>query len=399
MKPHLSRRIGYLSALLIGTLLLPTGNALAEPDEEKEDRRAWTDMRYAVTRAELKKIYAMPPIVMAADFSFKVIVPPGGKLFDPFDFHVVDPNTILASDDGKSGYIWKVKTNGTVTPLSSPKRWAPYTFDVAPPSFGKFAGQIYAVGFNEPEKAGGWDLPNAVTRIDPKTGNDTLICYLPINQDKEPGAGSFFARFGPEGSPFAGKLWITTASNHTIYQVTPDGKCAPFIVVDLAKQGSPRGINFTKDGQSMLVGATAPASDNRAKTGAGGAKIWRMSPAGVFADQPLVSGLHEPGPMAFAPEGFGTYGGELFITDAGDWNNDIGIVQSPNIGPTDTVNNDGRVFRVTKDGKVELVASGLRNPVALAFSGKSLLVGDINGDFHVGYQKFPDGFIVAIAPR
>lgn len=399
MKLHRVRFFGLFCALLVSNLLLASSTASAEQDEGKEDRRAWTDVRYAITRAELKKIFAMPPIVMAPDFSFKVMVPPGNKLFDPFDFHVVDATTILASDDGKSGYIWKVKSDGRVTPMSSPKRYAPYTFDIAPPSFGKFAGQIYAVGFNEPEKAGGWDLPNAVTRIDLKTGKDTLICYLPLNQSKEPGAGAFFARFGPEGSPFAGKLWITTASNHTIYQVTPDNKCAPFVTIDLAKQGSPRGISFTPDGQAMLVGSASPAADNRAKTAVGGGRIWLMSPAGVFAEKPMVSGLHEPGPMAFAPEGFGKYGGELFITDAGDWDNDIGIAQSPNMGPTDTVNNDGRLFRVTKAGQLELVASALRNPVALAFSGKSLLVGDINGDFHIGYQKFPDGFIVAIAAR
>jgi hypothetical protein len=67
MKLHRVRTIGLLSALLISNLLLTASNAAAErEDAERGDRRAWTDVRYAVTRAELKKIFAMPPITMAA---------------------------------------------------------------------------------------------------------------------------------------------------------------------------------------------------------------------------------------------------------------------------------------------------------------------------------------------
>ena len=60
---------------------------------------------------------------------------------------------------------------------------------------------------------------------------------------------------------------------------------------------------------------------------------------------------------------------------------------------------DGRVYRVTKTGTLEPVASGLANPVGVAFVGGSLLVSDINGDFHVGTQKFPDGFMVSIKAK
>ena len=46
-------------------------------------------------------------------------------------------------------------------------------------------------------------------------------------------------------------MWVTTASNHTIYQITPDGNCAPFKTIDIARYGSPRGIAFTPDGKNL----------------------------------------------------------------------------------------------------------------------------------------------------
>ena len=52
----------------------------------------------------------------------------------------------------------------------------------------------------------------------------------------------------------------------------------------------------------------------------------RVSLDGSIAESPYVSGLHEPGAMAFAPDGFGEFGGDLFISDAGSWDNDIPAV-------------------------------------------------------------------------
>ncbi len=382
-------------ALASAVALQPTTSARAEEKRTAE----WTDMSYAVTRADYEKLFSVPPFRTSEAFDARVIVRPGNKMFDPFDLHVIDGKTLLASDDGKAGYIWRVSLSGEVEAISSPKRYAPYTFDIAPPSFGEFQGQIYAAGFNEPERAGGWDLPNAVTRIDPATGKDTLICYLPDNAHGEPGAGAFFARFGPEGGPWGGRMWITTASNHTIYQITPDGRCAPFKTIDITRYGSPRGIAFTPDGKTMLLGATRPDARNRAETAEGGAKIWRMSADGGIDDTPFATGLHEPGPMAIAPPEFGRYAGDIFLTDAGDWDNDVGIMQTPNIGPNIPVTDDGKVYHIGRDGKAEVIASGLRNPVGIALIGSTLLIGDINGDFHIGFQKIPDGFVVAITPR
>ncbi len=92
------------------------------------------------------------------------------------------------------------------------------------------------------------------------------MCYLPENADGEPGAGSFFARFGPEGSSYAGKLYITAASNHTIYTVSPNDDCTSLAIIDSQKRGSSRGISLTPDGQGILIGAAVQSPENPAIT-------------------------------------------------------------------------------------------------------------------------------------
>jgi hypothetical protein len=389
----LARFAILLSALL--ALVVPAANSAEGDRSAVNGTEQWVALPYMVTKAERDLLFASPAITTAPGFRASILVPPG-KVYDPFDLFVLDSKTMLVADDGADGHIWKITAGGHVESLAAPTRYAPYTFDVAPASFGKFHGQIYALAFNEPNAAGGWELPDAIVRIDPATGRDSLVCYLPDNANHEKGAGGFFVRFGPENSPFAGKLWITTASNHSIYQVTPDDGCKVVETIDLDKWGSPRGIAFTPDGKVMLLGSVTPSPANRAKTVDGGGRILQMHPDGTIDDKPFAIGLTEPGAMAFAPSGFGHFGGELFVAEVGKWDNDIGITQEPNKGPFAQVHSDGLVYRVTRNGKLAMVASGLRNPVGVGFMGDTLIVTDINGDFHEGYQKFPDGFVVSI---
>ncbi len=388
-----------LALSMLGLLTLVSPAAKAQSDRPAaNDTERWVSMPYMITKAERDQLFAPPAITTEHDFTASILVPPG-KVFDPFDLFVLDGKTMLVADDAADGHIWKITTDGQVESFAAPARYAPYTLDVAPASFGKYRGQIYALAFNEPNAAGGWELADAIVRIDPVTGRDSLVCYLPDNANHEKGAGGFFVRFGPENSPFAGKLWITTASNHSIYTVTPDDACKFVETIDLDKWGSPRGIAFTPDGNRMLLGSVTPSPANRAKTVERGGRILRVRPDGTIEQKPFATGLTEPGAMAFAPSGFGHFGGKLFVAEVGKWDNDIGITQEPNKGPFAEVHSDGAVYRVTGEGTLAKVASGLRNPVGVGFIGDTLIVTDINGDFHEGYQKFPDGFIVAIKAR
>ena len=377
-----SLRIRTLSGVL-AALCWCTNAAAESPATER-----WVELPLSVSQKTLDKVMAVPQLKLSPGLRARVLVGTGRELFDPFDLHVVDEQRLWVADDARSGAVYEVSIEGKVKRIADIHKHSPYAIDVAPASFGKWAGQIYAVAFAEPEKRGGWELPNAITRIDPATGQDSVVCYLPKNAAGIAGSGGFFARFGPENSPFAGKLWITAASNHTIYTITADYKCAAFKILDLDTEGSPRGLGFAPDGQSLLLGVAAPLPANRNKTTQGGGRVLRMSVDGSIAAAPLVTGLHEPGALAYAPAGFGKFGGELFISDAGEWNNDVEA--------TEPISRDGMLYRVTTAGKLEIVASGLANPVGLGFMGGALVISDINGDFHVGTQKFADGFMYLI---
>ena len=92
--------------------------------------------------------------------------------------------------------------------------------------------------------------------------------------------------------------------------------------------------------------------------------------------------------MSYAPAGFGTYGGQLFVAD----------LSGANIQMTQATETDGRVCRVDAAGDVQLVASGFHNPVGLHFVEGALWLTDINGDFIAGRREFSEGFVVELSP-
>lgn len=344
----------------------------------------------------LNRLLATPTIQTAPGFTATVLVAPG-SFYDPFDLHARG-TTLWVSDDGKeegdkSGRILTVDAKGQVAVMVGlGKILAPIALDVAPPSFGTSSGHIFTVAFARPDAEAGFLVPNVIQRINPTTGDVSNVCTLPENKAGQPGAGGFFVRFGPEGSPFAGKLFVTAATNQTLYHVTPDGVCAPFVSIDMQRWGYPTGLTFSPDGKTMLVGTARPASGDPAgppKSGAG--TIVRVSPDGVVANEPFVTGLDQPCGMIFAPQGFGAYGGQLIVADSGDFNSPVPMTQN--------VKRDGRLYRVTPAGELSLIASGFANPTGVAFTGNRLLVSDINGDFHVGQRELPDGFIMAITAQ
>src|ERR1700724_2702808 len=137
------------SVSVVGHGSLAEGAEKDRPSSDK-DAEQWVPLPYMVTKGDLERLFAVPPIRTEQGFAFSVLVPPGHQLYDPFDVYIMDKKTFLVADDGASGHIWKVTTDVVVTSLAAPARYSPYTLDVAPPSFGKFTGQIYALAFNEP---------------------------------------------------------------------------------------------------------------------------------------------------------------------------------------------------------------------------------------------------------
>lgn len=342
---------------------------------------------------ELKKLVdriLKPPTIQAeSGFTAKVLIPPG-HLYDPL-WMLPQEGAVWLNDDGgeekgKGSRLLSLDPQGKISVLAGVGKLLPVTgFDIAPKGFGDFAGQIFTLAQAESGTAG-VTKNHVIQRVDPQQDyTASVVCTLKeLGEGKIAGVGAD-ARFGPEGSPYAGKFYGATAMNNTIYQVTADGKCAPFITFD-DQVGAPFAIAFSPDGKVMYVSVTrggffSPTSST----------IVRVTPDGKVDGKPLVESKTPLTGIDVAPEGFGAYAGQLFVGE-------IGKVEVP-VPMTQPLTPDGKLHRVTPEGKLELVASGFLNAAGVRFIGKKLWVTDINGDFIAGRRELPDGFLVEITAQ
>ena len=337
------------------------------------------------------RLTASPQIKTAAGFTAKVLVPPG-QLYDPLVMLPVGDAMWLNDDggeeDGKGSRLLSIDGMGKITVLADIGKLLPTVgYDLAPAGFGDYGGQVFSLA--QPEVAERGALKNhIVQRSEPLRDYATSVfCTLPdAGAKKIPGYG-LDGRFGPAGSPFANRFFVITIYNDAIYQVTPDGKCIPFVVFDGKQMSAPTMMTFSADGQWMLVAVSIGAFDITSTQAQQGA-IVRIAADGKVAAQPLYRGPGRPMGMDFAPPGFGAYAGQLFFAD-------VGVYQIP-VPQTQSILADGKVYRLTAEGQAVLVASGLHNPNGVRFAHGKLWVSDINGDFIAGHRELPDGFVVEI---
>ena len=331
-----------------------------------------------------------PPVIKAEPrFNAKLLVPPG-ELYDPL-FMVPRGDTVWMNDDGKAtdghgSRVLSLSLDGKVSLLIGADKLLPVTgFDVVPDSFGKYGGQLLSLA--QPTTGMKGALANhVIQRIDPGSHSTSIVCTLPASGKVGKGVAGYGvdARFGPAGSAFAGRFFSITALNDTIYQTSPDGSCKPF--ADLSALGSPAGLTFSPNGSVMLVTVSPGEIVSSRKRPKG--LIVSVAPDGKVDPKPVVTGLTTPLGLDVAPPGFGDFAGQIFVTDVGD-------IQVP-VPQTQALKRDGKVYRVTKEGELKLVASGFVNPAGVRFIGHHLWVTDINGDFIAGGRELPDGFLVQI---
>jgi hypothetical protein len=78
---------------------------------------------------------------------------------------------------------------------------------------------------------------------------------------------------------------------------------------------------------------------------------------------------------------------------------DLGPTTEIPVPMTQRVAVDGKVYRVTPDGQLQLVASGFLSPAGVKFIENKLWITDIACDFIAGQRELPDGFIVEIEAK
>lgn len=373
---------GWKTRMLMGAGLAVAGgvgSALAAERQEAE--------------AVVERLLAPPRIEVAAAFAATVLVPPG-SLYGPLWPHARDGAVWLNDDGGEEGEkgsrIVAIDDNGAFSILVDLGRLLPATgFDIAPRGFGPHGGHLFTLA-QVRVAAPGAVANHVIQRVDPasEAPAETVCTLAPAGSANEGVSGfGVDARFGPPGSPFAASFFAVTAYNDTIYRVTADGGCAP--LVTLTGWAAPAGLAFSPDGQSMLVSVTRGSLLDPPQKGQGA--ILRVHPDGRVDKMPVVTGLTRPIGLAFAPEGFGAHGGEMFIADAGD-------LEIP-VPMTQRLAADGVLYRAGADGALHPVATGLVNPMGVAFVGAALWVTDINGDFIAGKRELPDGFVLRITPQ
>lgn len=336
------------------------------------------------------RLLAPPAIRVEFGFAAKLLVPPG-HLYDPLFMVPQDAGAWLNDDDGeekdKGSRLLSIDRQGNMSVLAGVGKLFPVTgFDVAPPEFGEYGGQIFTLARGN-VAMGGATANHVVQRVNPKQGYAaSVFCTFPeVGGGKDRGFGAE-ARFGPRGSPFAGKFYIVTASNNTIYQATPDGKCTPFVTFDAQWFGFPFGLTFAANGKNMLV--TVTRSDLLDPAAKRMGMIVRVLPNGKVEETPVARGLTSPSGLALAPAGFGIYAGQIFVADWGSTQRPVSTTQTPAA--------DGKLYRVSPQGELYTVVSGLVNPTGVRFIGNTLWVSDSNGNFTPGKREPPDGFVVTI---
>jgi len=363
------------------------------------------DERYIVRGAELnrvlKRLLSDPIIRTEEGFSARVLAPPG-EMYDPLFMRdrgeLVWVNDCGGQDGSAGGQIVAVDRQGRVETVVAVGRLLPVTgFDIAPASFKPHAGQIFCLSQPEVGRPG-LSKNHVIQHLDPAGDREAAIfCRLPSAgtysmSGAPPGTAGWGidAQFGPEGSPFAGRFYAITTMNGTIYQVTPDGRCAPFITFDRETWGSPQGMLFSPDGSHLL------AATNNERGGA----VVRVRPDGTVEPEPVfrADDLWLTG-MDYAPSDFGHYGGQLFIgaLRTGKATVDLWSTGALREELTQPPRDIGVVHRLAPDGAFELVASGFRNPQAVHFVENRMWVSDLNGDFIAENRELPDGFIVEIS--
>ncbi len=338
------------------------------------------------------RLLALPAVHAEAGFTTRVLVPPG-QLYDPGSLRPHGDAVWLNDDGGEVGdrgsRILSLDRNGGLSIVADLGTLLPAVgFDLAPTSFGAYAGQIFTLAQARVGMAGAM-ANHIIQRVSLQpTVSASEFCTLPANGTLNNGVAGYGAeaRFGPDHSPFERRFFAVTILNATIYEVTADGTCKPFATFDAQRVGVPVGLQFAADHTTMLV--SVYKSDASGTAVPNGGAIMRVRPDGSIEDTPLATGLTVPVGMELAPPGFGAYGGELFVADAGDFTIPVPMTQP--------VANDGKVYRIAADGRPHPVASGLFNPSGVHFVGDALWITDLNGDFIGGRRELPDGFIVEI---
>ena len=242
---------------------------------------------------------------------------------------------------------------GTATTMAKVDK--PAGVAIAPAGFGSYAGQVFVASGSD-EKS-----PCKIMREGGASASD--FAALP-DAGKLNGGKATECRDLEFGSgPFAGKLYAVSNGNATIYEIDASGKAKAFATFDGTPSYEIGSLGFTaandpKAPNSLLVGMR-PRMEVAAKVG----RINVFGTDGKQKTEYLV-GFINPTGWGYAPNGFGSYGGLLFIVDAG------------RPAAKNEAARDGSIYRIDNKGVTRAFGSGMVDPNCLRVTNNAMVIAD-----------------------
>jgi len=353
--------------------------------------------------------------VLEKGYVGREVVPPGDQLYDPQIRWVEEDGSVVVSDiggqpqrgwdpTGGHGAMFRLHQDDRLEVIVPPGfhgKTAPIRPEKAPDSFGQWGGQIFTVAQAQAGRKGAHQ-PHCVYRIDPNDGIPHEFARLGLSgtiNDGIAGAGMTH-QFGRKGTPHEGYLYVSSLMNCTLYRVSPDGECTPYLVFDEKLVGKPMMpfLGFHAPDHSQwkpyagdYIVMTRATTYNDAHEPEMTFDYWRIDPKGPAVEK--IPGITwRPGPIA--PAEFGPMAGSMFTVDEGSTNLLHTTANEVNSKPLPY---DARIIRIAPDGSEHVFAEGLQgSSTTVAFDRNRLLISSIRKSYSTGDYHEPDGSIYEI---
>lgn len=306
-------------------------------------------------------------------------------------------------DEGHGG-LFRLRPDDTVedmVPHGNMGTYMPVTAALAPPHFGRWGGHAFLVGQKYPGRSGA-KREHLVFKNAP--GEDHVEVFAVVPKTGKTGGGIPGAMvsggFGLPGTPYEGKHFVQSLMNNTIYTVSSDGECEPFLTLEpplLPYPAMPLYVAQVPDYWGLLAGQLiVQAIPNSSYEVAARAyldfKYFLVRPDGSLDPEPLRDVKFPILNAVKAPPEFGPFAGHVFWTDEGPVN--LMHVTMSDSGPLPY---GARVFRTDLRGETHLFADHLQGGnVSLVFDRDRLLVATLRKSYSTGDYHEPDSSIYEI---
>jgi hypothetical protein len=373
----------------------------------------------------LKEERALKMQVHAPGFSTSEVAPVGEHTYDPQlifcpsqDWLESDGSIIFGDIGGQETYGWdETKGHGSIKKLHADNSieylvrpdnmgtYMPLCPIRIPEEFGAFGNEVMLVGQAGPGRTG---ARNQHYVFKYRQGDERMEVFAeiphagPLN-DGIPGAG-LTGGFGPAGSPQEGKFFCMSMMNCTIYTVDNKGSIEPFSILAPPQVPAPMmPLDFQVApewwgeyaGEYIVLGKMGASYIDDVDFNATEKPKWlhyhcdrngKVDPTPIPLSKvpALIDGVR-------APEGFGSFGGDIF------WVDDGGVDLNHVTTWDEPVPYRGRVLRTDKAGKIHVFADNFQgSSTLLAFRGNELLMSIIGKSYSTGEYHHPDGSIYSI---